>query len=69
MIDRQATLILIRLAQEDVKRNPALRLGQALFNRASDGNPAVLRLAGTNVDPFHDDAKVWVFLDELEKLK
>ena len=39
------------------------RLGQAIFNHALKVNPAdALALVYSDVDPFHDDKKSWVFL-------
>lgn len=39
-----------------------IRLGQAVYNLAYDRNPAVARVAGTPIDPFHDDSRIDAFL-------
>ena len=42
-----------------------IRFGQAIYNQAYAQNPAVAHLAGTEVDPYYDDARVTAFLDKL----
>lgn len=46
-------------------RYPELRFGQALYNYAYSMNPAVAHLAGTEVDPFHLNERVELFLSTL----
>lgn len=46
-------------------RYPELRFGQALYNYAYSRNPAVAHLAGTDVDPFHLNERVELFLSKL----
>lgn len=53
-------------AAGDLKaKHPQLRFGQAIYNAAYRLNPAIEKLAGTDVDPFHDDARVEAFLQKI----
>lgn len=50
-------------------RSPWFRLGQAVYNVAHTRNPAVVRtLAGSNIDPFHNDDNIHAFLARLREL-
>ena len=53
---------LLKQAQARSRAFPGLRIGQALFDLACDRFPWALQATGTEVDPFHDDAKIPTFL-------
>lgn len=50
-------------------RSPWFRLGQAVYSVAHARNPKVVReLAGSNIDPFHDNKNIDAFLARLREL-
>jgi hypothetical protein len=55
-------------ARKDMREHRQLRFGQAVFNAAYRKNPLVQQLAGTKVDPFYDDTKVYKFLARIREL-
>ncbi|UOF80085.1 hypothetical protein [Caudoviricetes sp.] len=50
------------------RRRNGERTGQSYYNAAYNMNPAVARLAGTDCDPYHDDARIGPFLNKLRAL-
>lgn len=57
---------IIAKANEVVRASKGgVRFGQAVYNQAYAVNPAVAHLAGTDVDPYHNDDNVNAFLDKL----
>jgi len=50
-------------------RHPSLRRGQVAYNLLFDFRPDLAReIVGTNVDPFHDDSKINMFMHRLAEL-
>lgn len=49
-------------------RSPWFRLGQAVYNIAYTRSPQVRKLAGTALDPFHDDSRIDAFLARIKEL-
>lgn len=57
---------LYKLANEAVKNNPDIRLGQAMWNIASSVDPMFVNtLRGGYKDPFYDNKRISLFLDEV----
>jgi hypothetical protein len=63
LIDR----VLLKAAQLR-KENKNLRFGQSLFQGLAEVNPELAsRIAGQGVDPYHDNNKVTLFCEWVEK--
>lgn len=61
-------MTILEEAQQSILRNPCLRLGQEVFNIATERHPCVRQLTGTDIDPFYDDSRIEAFLTKLEEI-
>ncbi len=59
-------MTILEEAKKQIRRQPELRLGQAVFNIAYKRNAGVVReLCSSVLDPFYDDKKITLFLSRL----
>lgn len=64
----QLRLAIAARALRDMREHPCLRWGQAIFNAAHEIRPDLAGpLAATDLDPFHVDSRVLMFLSAIEQ--